>query len=119
MNIVEEKWDEILLKMKNEYCSSGIAYNTWIAPLRVYEVNDDTVFIFVSLKASVEHIEEKYALPFKVCIAEVTGIEFHIAFVTEDYNYIKEKKRKERIRFKGQSVECFVGKSKPESKVHF
>lgn len=92
MNIVEEKWDEILLKMKNEYCSSGIAYNTWIAPLRVYEVNDDTVFIFVSLKASVEHIEEKYALPFKVCIAEVTGIEFHIAFVTEDYNYIKEKK---------------------------
>ncbi|MDD3402438.1 MAG: chromosomal replication initiator protein DnaA [Hespellia sp.] len=92
MNVVEEKWNEILLKMKNEYCSSGIAYNTWIAPLKVYEVNDDTVFIFVALKASVEHIEEKYSLPFKVCIAEVTGIEYNIAFVTEDNNYIKEKK---------------------------
>ena len=33
MNIVEENWDEILNKMKVEYCSSNISYNTWIAPL--------------------------------------------------------------------------------------
>lgn len=93
MNIVDEKWDEILLKMKNEYCSSNTAYNTWIAPLKVYEVSDDTVFIFVALKASIEHIEEKYLLPFKVCVAEVTDKEYNIAFVTEDNNYIKDKKK--------------------------
>ena len=93
MNIVEEKWEQILTKMKLEYCSSNISYNTWIAPLTVYEVTDDTVYILVKLKASLEHIEEKYRLPFRVCIAEVTGIEYEVAFVTEDQAVIRDKKQ--------------------------
>lgn len=92
MNIVEQNWDQILNKMKLEYCSSNISYNTWIAPLTVYEVKDDTVCILVKLRASLEHIEEKYLLPFKVCIAEVTGIEYEVAFVTDNQAVIQEKK---------------------------
>ena len=92
MNIVEQNWDQILNKMKLEYCSSNIAYNTWVAPLTVYEVTDDTVYILVKLRASLEHIEEKYLLPFKVCIAEVTGTEYEVAFVTDNQTVIKEKK---------------------------
>ncbi len=92
MNIVEQNWDQILNKMKLEYCSSNISYNTWIAPLTVYEVTDDTVYILVKLRASLEHIEEKYLLPFKVCIAEVTGIEYEVAFVTDSQTVIQEKK---------------------------
>lgn len=92
MNIVEQNWDQILNKMKLEYCSSNISYNTWIAPLTVYEVKDDTVYILVKLRASLEHIEEKYLLPFKVCIAEVTGIEYEVAFVTDNDTVIQEKK---------------------------
>ncbi len=79
-------------KMKLEYCSSNISYNTWIAPLTVYEVTDDTVYILVKLRASLEHIEEKYLLPFKVCIAEVTGYEYEVSFVTDDHVVIQEKK---------------------------
>ena len=85
MNIVEENWEQILNKMKLEYCSSNISYNTWIAPLTVYEVTDDTVYILVKLRASLEHIEEKYLLPFKVCIAEVTGYVYEVSFVTDDH----------------------------------
>ena len=92
MNIVEQNWDQILNKMKLEYCSSNISYNTWIAPLTVYEVKDNTVYILVKLRASLEHIEEKYLLPFKVCIAEVTGIEYEVAFVTDNQTVIQEKK---------------------------
>ncbi len=92
MNIVEQNWDQILNKMKLEYCSSNISYNTWIAPLTVYEIKDDTVYILVKLRASLEHIEEKYLLPFKVCIAEVTGIEYEVAFVTDNDTVIQEKK---------------------------
>lgn len=92
MNIVEENWEKILHKMKSEYCSSNIAYNTWIAPLTVYEITDDTVYILVKLKASLEHIEEKYMLPFRVCIGEVTGYEYEVAFVTEDHAVIHAKK---------------------------
>lgn len=84
MNTVEEKWNEILQKMKLEYCTSNISYTTWIEPLKVYEVVDNTVFIYVSLKASIDHIHDKYLLPFRVCIAEVTGHEYDIEFITED-----------------------------------
>lgn len=92
MNIVEQNWDQILNKMKLEYCSSNISYNTWIAPLTVYEIRDNTVYILVKLRASLEHIEEKYLLPFKVCIAEVTGIEYEVAFVTDNQTTIQEKR---------------------------
>ncbi len=51
MNIVEQNWDQVLNKMKLEYCSSNISYTTWIAPLTVYEVKDNTVYILVKLKA--------------------------------------------------------------------
>lgn len=91
MNVVEQNWDRILEKMKLEYCSSNISYNTWIAPLTVYEVKDNTVYILVKLRASLEHIEEKYLLPFRVCIAEVTGIEYEVAFVTDSQAVIQEK----------------------------
>ncbi len=84
MNIVKENWEEILQKMRVEYCTSNISYTTWIKPLKVFEVKDNTVFIFVSLKASIDHIQEKYLLPFRVCIAEVTGHEYEVEFVTED-----------------------------------
>ena len=92
MNIVEQNWDQVLNKMKLEYCSSNISYTTWIAPLTVYEVKDNTVYILVKLKASLEHIQDKYLLPFKVCIAEVTGTEYEVEFVTDSPKVIKEKK---------------------------
>ena len=93
MNIVEENWEQILNKMKLEYCSSNISYNTWIAPLTVYEVTEDTVYILVKLRASLEHIEEKYRLPFRVCIGEVTGIEYEVSFVTEESDCYQGKEK--------------------------
>lgn len=92
MNVVEENWNHILNKMKLEYSSSNLAYSTWIEPLTVYEVSDDTVYILVELEGSLEHIENKYKLPFKVCIAEVTGHEYEISFVTKDNVVIQQKK---------------------------
>ncbi|MCL2865212.1 MAG: chromosomal replication initiator protein DnaA [Lachnospiraceae bacterium] len=93
MNIVQENWDNILNKMKTEYCPSNIAYNTWIAPLTIFEITKDMVYILVNQEASLEHIENKYLLPFKVSIAEVTGKEYDISFVTSDEEFIESKKQ--------------------------
>ena len=76
MNIVEENWEQILNKMKLEYCSSNISYNTWIAPLTVYEVTDDTVYILVKLRASLEHIEDNtcFLLKYVLQKSQVTNM---------------------------------------------
>ena len=84
MNIVAEKWDELIHKLKIEYGLSNVSFRTWIEPLEVYNVSDSTVYILVPLKSSVDYINQKYLLPFQVCIAEITGQEFEVKFITVD-----------------------------------
>ena len=84
MNIVAEKCDEIIHKLKIEYGLSNVSFRTWIEPLEVYNVSDSTVYILVPLKSSVDYINQKYLLPFQVCIAEITGQEFEVKFITVD-----------------------------------
>lgn len=90
MNIVEEKWSEIIEHLRIEHELSNVSFTTWIQPLKVYDVVDNTVYIMVNMNASVEYIEKKYLLPFKVCIAEITGTEFEVVFISEDDEKINE-----------------------------
>ena len=84
MNIIEKKWDEIISKLKIEHGLSDVSFKTWIEPLEVHKVIDDEVYILVPLKASIDYITQKYLLPFKVCIAEITGKEFEVHFISLD-----------------------------------
>ena len=60
MNTVKEKWPEIIEHLRVEHELSNVSFNTWIQPLKVYDVVDNTVFILVNMNASVEYIEKKY-----------------------------------------------------------
>lgn len=90
MNIVQEKWPEIIEHLRVEHELSNVSFTTWIQPLKVYDVVDNTVFILVNMNASVEYIEKKYLLPLKVCIAEITDIEFEVVFISEDDDRLHE-----------------------------
>ncbi len=90
MNIVEEKWLEIIEHLRVEHELSNVSFTTWIQPLKVYDVIDDTVFILVNMNSSVEYIEKKYLLPLKVCIAEITGVEYEVKFISEDSSQLTE-----------------------------
>ena len=82
MNIVEEKWSEIIEYLRVEHDLSNVSFTTWILPLKVYNVVDNTVFILVNMNSSVDYIEKKYLLPLKVSIAEVTGIEYEVTLIS-------------------------------------
>ena len=90
MDIVNEKWPEIIEHLRIEHELSNVSFNTWIQPLKVYEVIDNTVFILVNMNASVEYIEKKYLLPLKVCISEITGTDYEVVFISEDDSRINE-----------------------------
>ena len=90
MNIVKEKWSEIIEYLRVEHELSNVSFSTWIQPLKVYEVINDTVYIMVNMNASVEYIEKKYHLPLKVCISEITGTDFDVVFITEDDDRLSE-----------------------------
>ena len=90
MDIVNEKWPEIIEHLRVEHELSNVSFTTWIQPLKVYEIIDNTVYILVNMNASVEYIEKKYLLPLKVCISEVTGIDYEVIFLSEDDSRIGE-----------------------------
>ena len=90
MNTVEEKWPQIIEHLRVEHELSNVSFSTWIKPLKVYDVINNTVFIKVNMNSSVEYIEKKYLLPLKVCIAEITGEEYEVSFISEDDDRLNE-----------------------------
>ncbi len=82
MEELEEKWEEILLRVKEEHDLTDISFNTWLKPLQVYAVQDGCVYVLVSSEQmGLSYISKKYYLPLKVAIAEVTGTEYDIEFI--------------------------------------
>ena len=85
LNVIKEKWPDILNYLKNEYDISDISFNTWILPLEVAAVKDNTVIISVPEESiALQYIRKKYYLPFKVSISEVSGNDFDVEFVLKD-----------------------------------
>ena len=87
MNLIEEKWDEILEHLKIEHNVTDVSYRTWILPLKVYSVKDNFITISIDDKMigpdSKNFINRKYGIPLKVSIAEVMNNTYDIEFVLE------------------------------------
>ncbi len=82
MELLEQKWNEILLKVKEEHELTDVSFNTWLKPLEIYAVDGNRVYILVSSEQiGLTYIKKKYYLPIKVAIAEITGTEYEIEFV--------------------------------------
>lgn len=83
-NIVIEKWDEILETMKNEYDISDVSFNTWLKPLKVHNITDNTLTILAADEIHANYIEKKYSKQFIVTIGEITGISYQLHFIKPD-----------------------------------
>ena len=47
MDAVIEKWEEILQTVKSEYEVTDVPFNTWLKPLKVYEVDGKLITVVV------------------------------------------------------------------------
>lgn len=94
MNLVEEKWIEILNRVKDEHEILDVSFDTWLAPLKVHKVEGDVVTILVpSQQVGLDYVSKKYKLPLKVAIAEITGASYEIKLLLpEDIERQKAKK---------------------------
>ena len=79
MEIVQDKWKEILQRVRDEHELSEISFTTWIEPLTIHSVEDNLITILVpSEKMGLDYVSKKYTLPIKVAIAEITGVNYEI-----------------------------------------
>ena len=85
MDLIKEKWDQILLNVMQEHEISDIAFRTWLKPLTVHRVTDNTVILLVPTgQMGIDYITKKYLFPLKVAITEMTGTEYEIQFILQD-----------------------------------
>jgi chromosomal replication initiator protein len=82
MDIVTKNWNKIIENLRIEHDLSEISFKTWIEPLKVYKVEDGVVTILVNMDTSLEYIRNKYYLPLKVCIIEITEEAFDVEFIS-------------------------------------
>ena len=96
MELILEKWEEILQTIKEEYDVADVAFNSWLKPLQVYNIIDSTLYILItSEQVLISYIKKRFTIPLKVVIAEITGIEYEIEFIGKDQaNDIKPRKEK-------------------------
>ncbi len=82
MDLLKEKWNDILFTVKEEHELSDIAFKTWLKPLEIHDVSDHTITIMVpSGKVGIDYISKRYTFPLKVAITEFTGKEYELAFI--------------------------------------
>ncbi len=82
MNIIQEKWNDILERVREEHELSDVSFKTWIRPLKVHEVDDQAVTILVPTEqVGLDYVSKKYKLPIKAAIGELTGMDCEIFFI--------------------------------------
>jgi chromosomal replication initiator protein len=84
-----EKWEEILLYIKEEYEITDVSYKTWLLPLTPYSVDKDILTIIVPDDIFLNYVKKKYELLLKVTVEEITGFPCEIQFILPDQ--VREK----------------------------
>ena len=83
--IIKEKWNDILEFMKTEYNITDVAYRTWLLPLSVHSVADNTIIISVDDSKigapMLDFVKNKYGQFLKTAIAEMFDQEYELQYV--------------------------------------
>ena len=82
LNIIQERWNEILEKVRIEHSVTEVSFRTWLKPLKVHSIDDNVLILLVSdAQLGTEFVSKKYSVPIKVAIEEVIGQAFELKFV--------------------------------------
>lgn len=101
-NKIQTKWDDILKYLITEYGITDVSYNTWLKPLKVYDVKDNVITIIINDERigppSLNVIRNKYELLLKVSIEEIMNEQYEINFILASQMDPIDKKKDSSIR---------------------
>ena len=83
LEIIKNKWDEILAIVREIETIADVTYNIWFAPLKPYDIIEDRLIILVDKKQFLDTIRRRCDQTLRIAIMEVTGINKEIMFVHE------------------------------------
>ncbi len=85
MEEIKNAWETIKETIKTEYDLSEISYTTWVAPLKFYKIEENTVIISIPSDQShaLKYISSKYKSYFQVTISEMMNHTYEVSFILE------------------------------------
>lgn len=85
MSELSEKWDQITETVRNEGDVTDISFETWIKPLKVYGIVNDTVIIIVPPEKDrlIDYYNKRYLDFFRVAISETLNHTYDVEFKVE------------------------------------
>ena len=83
MELLQELWSVIKETIQREYGLSSISYNTWILPMELKDVVNNTVYIKIGSdnQQALTYIQTKFKDFFQVTISEMMDEDYQIEFV--------------------------------------
>ena len=101
MEEIRENWMTVKETIRREYNISDISYQTWVAPLEFYNVENDVVSIIIPSDQAhaLNYISSKYKSFFQVTITEMFEHNFDVKFILE-----KDVKKPESKNNGGSSI---------------
>ena len=97
---LQDKWNDILEFLKNNYGISDVSYRTWLLNMEVYDVEDNLVTLSVDdskINANaLTFIKNHYSSFITAAIEEIMGIRYDLNFVLKSQiSYIEENRKKQ------------------------
>lgn len=80
MDIVEEKWQDVIEFLKKDFDIGSLCFDTWIKPLKIGSVKNNKIYIQVSSDVWVNFLEKKYQVPLQLSIKEIVGEDYQVVF---------------------------------------
>ena len=106
LDIIQERWNEILEKVRVEHSVTEVSFRTWLKPLKVHAVEDNVIILLVSdAQLGTDFVSKKYSVPIKVAIEEVIGQAFELQFVLpSELNNLQTKQKSNTSTSNGSST---------------
>ena len=105
MNLIYEKWDEILEYMRTDLELSNLSFNTWIKPLKIHSLENNILRILVEVDGAVEYLEKKYKVALQAAIIEIIDQMYEIEFVTKQQAESEELPMKKSANLMNEAIE--------------
>ena len=105
MNLIYEKWDEILEYMRADLDMTSLSFETWIKPLKIHNVEKNTLRILVEMDGAVEYLEKKYKVYLQGAIIDVVNQGYEIEFVTKQQIETEDFAKKESSNLMNETIE--------------
>lgn len=81
---IKEKWNDILMHIKQEHELTDVSFKTWLLPTEPYSLKNNKLYILVPDIHFLGYMKKKYGLLLQITIEELLGFECEIDFLTSE-----------------------------------